>query len=152
MKAHDLFENCNLAPIGVFATATAGGAGDAAEVTGAALDTLDSHSVILAVYCRATTAAGKKLSLTVKVADSDDGSTFGADETLATAVQVIGAVGALTNSEAVYELKIDVAASKTRKRYLKFKITPDLDAASIDTATIAGFAALGGNRVKPVTH
>lgn len=150
MKATELFENVNAAPAGIFATLTAGGAGDNAEVTGGVIDTLDSLSAVLAVYCRSTIAASKKLSLTVKVAESADGSTFGADETLVTAATA--QTGAITNGEAVYELKVDLSALKARQRYLRFKVTPDLDAASTDTSTIAAFVLLGGARVKPIAH
>ncbi len=152
MKAHDLFENVETLPIGVFASVTAGGGGDNAEVTGVAIDTRDFLSAKLCVYSRSTIAANKALTVTVKVAESDDGSTFGTDQTLATAVQIDGSTGALTNSEKVYELKVDLSALVARKRYLKFKITPDLTAASTDTSTIAGFVELGGARVKAVTH
>ena len=150
MKSTELYENVNVVPAGIFATLTAGGAGDATEVTGAVIDTLDNLSAVLAVYTRATIAASKKLSLTIKVGESADGSTFDADETLATAVTVQS--GVTTNAEVVYELKIDLSALKARKRFLRFKVTPDLDAASTDTATIAAQVLLGGARVKPIAH
>lgn len=152
MKAHDLFENVETLPIGVFATLTAAGAGDNTEVTGVSVDTRDFLSAKLCIYSRSTITANKALTVTVKVAESDDGSTFGTDQTLATAVQIDGSTGALTNSEKVYELKIDLSALVVRKRYLKFKVTPDLTAGATDTSTVAGFLELGGARVKPVTH
>lgn len=152
MKAHDLFENVETAPIGVFATLTAAGAGDAVEVVGAVVDTRDFMSAKLNVYCRSTLAANKGLLLTVKVAESDDGTTFGADQVLDTAVQVDGSASIQTNTEKVYEKKIELSGLVVRKRYLKFKITPDLTNSATDTSTIAGFIDLGGARVRPVTH
>lgn len=151
MKAHEVYENVDSIPVGCFATLTAAGAGDNVEVVAAAgIDMIDYMSAKLVVYCRHTLTAAKTLALTIKVGESADNVSFDADETLVTAAVV--ATGASTNGETAYELKLDLSALKARKRYLRFKITPDLSNSATDTATIAAVLERGGARVKAVTH
>ena len=152
MKPHDLFEQVKSVPVGVSVTAVAAGAGDNTEVVGSVVDTLDAHSATLTLATKVTLTAAKDLLATIKVAESDDGSVFGADETLlAAGIIVEGGAGVVAQHDC-YDLKIDLRANKTRLRYLRFKITPDLTHTSLDTAQLCAFLTLGGYRVAPVTR
>lgn len=151
MKALELFENVDVAPLGIFASATAAGAGDNTAVLAAAgFDTRDVHSLVLVTHCLHTLTAAKTLSLAIRVQESDDNSAFDAATVLLAATVV--ATGVSTNGETVHELKVDLRGLLNRKRYLKFEVTPDLSNTATDTCTIRTMAVTAGARVKPVTH
>ena len=148
MKSRSTFEEVIALTTGIVGTLTAAGSGDNVEIVGTAVDTLDAMSAKLNIQYKATLAAGKSLIVTTKIADSDDGVTFGADTTLQTTVKIAtSAAGATVHG--VSELKIDLEAVTVRKRFLRFKITPDLDASGTDTATIAATLEVGGLRTAP---
>ncbi len=155
MKAHDLFENAQSKALGCVVALTAAGTGDATELTGEAIDTLGFKSAKLVIACKAILTEAKLLKIkSVKIAESDDGSSFGSDETLVDSDGVTVLTGGAGGSTEYgsYELKIDLSALEARARYLRFKFTPDLDASGTDTAIVAGTLELGGAVVKPVDH
>jgi hypothetical protein len=83
-----------LKPVGLTAQAgVAAGTGDNTELTSAAIDRMIAGGLgflgglFVANYLTTLTAAAT-LKITVKIADSDDGSTWGSDTTIATAVTV----------------------------------------------------------------
>lgn len=151
MKALELFENVDAAPLGIFASAVAAGAGDNVAVLAATgFDTRDVHSLVLVTHCLHTLTAAKTLSLGIRVQESDDNTTFDAATVLLAPTVV--ATGVSTNGETVHELKVDIRGLIIRKRYLKFEVTPDLSNTATDTAVIRTVALTAGARVKPVAH
>ncbi|MCP3163330.1 hypothetical protein [Myxococcus qinghaiensis] len=124
---------------------TAGGTGDAAEVTSGAVDRNGFDSAQLLLTGSTNCAAGQTLKATVKLAESEDGTAFGADETLANAVTVV-AGGAAPQA---FCLRVDLRVAN-RKRFLRMKVTPDLSAASTDTAQWGAALVLGGADEFPV--
>lgn len=124
---------------------TAGGAGDAVEVTSDAVDRDSFDSAQLLFTGRTTCAAGQTLRATVKLAESEDGTAFGADETLATDETVV-AGGAAPQS---FCFRVDLRVAN-RKRFLRLKVTPDLSAVGTDTAQWGAALVLGGADEFPV--
>lgn len=153
MRPQFLYENVASAQMGIAVSLTAGGAGDNTEVTSTAVDTDNALSAKLVVAGKAVLAAGKSLFVTVKIADAtkSDLSDVSADTTISNAVKVVTSSGGGTVYFAA-EKKIDLAATGLKNRYLRFKITPDLDAANTDTAIVVATLELAGERIKPVTH
>lgn len=120
----------------------AAGTGDNTELTSAALDRkpvgLAGYDAgVLGVGYLTTVAAAQTLKLTVKISESDDGTTFGADTTLVNALTI--ETGAVTGKNNVYELGIDL---RGYKRYVRFKVTLDLSAGAADTFVYAAQLAL----------
>lgn len=133
-------------------TLTAGGAGDNAEVTATVIDRNTPGgntflSAVLAIISSAVLAAAATLKLTVKIADSDDNVTFGADVTLLNAGTVSTGPGGGGTVLTATELGLDLSGYK---RYVRIKITPDLSAANTDTATWAAALVMGGSNNRPV--
>lgn len=112
----------------------AAGTGDATELTSAAIDRIPKGlggfmSALLVIGYKTSLTAAATLKLGVKIAESDDGTNWGTDEVLETLASKVLATGALTNSDGVYELGLDLSK---RKRYIRFKITMDLSAGATD--------------------
>lgn len=111
----------------------AAGTGDNTELTSAAIDRITAGGIgylagtlNIAYRCNLTAAATMKF--TIKIAESDDGSSFGADTTLVNATTI--ETGAQVNKDGVYRLDLGLHA---RKRYVRTKITVDLSAGATDT-------------------
>lgn len=150
MKRFEPGEALKILAMGCAVSATAGGSGDNSELTGEVIDRLGFHGCVVAVPFRAALATGESLALTVKVAESDDGSTFGSDETIASAVNVATAAAGGTIHDC-YKLQVNLSGVGTpRKRYLRFKVTPNLSASGTDTAVISAAVILGGAESAPV--
>jgi hypothetical protein len=112
---------------------TAGGAGDNTELTSPVIDLrprgqtgYDAAQLVIGYLT--TVAATYVLRATVKLAESDDGSAFGADQVLANNVTLES--GAVTNKVGSYRLDLGVHA---RKRFIRLKLTLDLTNTSSDT-------------------
>lgn len=123
----------------------AAGTGDNTELTSAAIDTKAAGSAgyraaVLAIAYRLNLGAAATCALTVKIAESDDGTSFGADTTLVNAAQ-LGPTGAVVNSDGVYRLDLGLAA---RKRFIRIKITLNLSAGATDTFVYGAFVELFG--------
>lgn len=130
-----------------FATATAGGAGDATAVAGIAIDRLAGNiplnAEILLAFT-ATLAATKTLSIgTVKVEQSADGANWDATAYKAFTDPGIVATGQAGGSteKGVVKLQVDL---RSAKRFVRFGFTPDLSASGTDTATAVAIWNLAG--------
>jgi hypothetical protein len=129
-----------------YGTATAGGTGDATEVTGTTIDRSGYQSGVIGIAYTATLAATKTLKFTVKRAESADGTNWDTAVTLKDAVVV--ATGATGGSTETGVLEIDEDFSGM-KRYVHYLVTPDLSATGTDVATWMAVATLGGAVVIP---
>jgi hypothetical protein len=130
----------------------AAGTGDNTELTSAAIDRMTPGSAgflagLLAIGYRTSLTAAATLKLGVKISESDDGTTFGADEVLEVLATKTLATGALTNSDAVYELGLDLSK---RKRFLRFKITMDLSAGATDVFVYSAVLVMASPDKMPV--
>mgnify|MGYP001582821430 CR=1 FL=1 len=149
MRATALIAEIKTVAMGCATTLTAAGSGDNTELTGEVIDRLGFESCVVAVPFKAVLATAESLALTIKVAESEDGSTFGSDETIASAVTVVTQASGGTTHD-TYFLNVNLSGvGAPRKRYLKFKLTPNLSASATDTAVVAGLVILGGAVVKP---
>lgn len=120
---------------GGYATATAGGAGDATEVNGASIDRqalANTHqSVVVAIPAVATLASGATLTIAANLQDSDndsDWTDFG--DALAATVVATGPSGGGVR-RGVAKLSQNISGAR---RYLRVQVTPNLSAAGTDTA------------------
>ena len=122
----------------------AAGTGDNTELTSAAIDRMAAgatgyQAAVLAIAYRTTVAASQTLQLTVKIADSADGSTFSSDTTLVNAVDI--ETGVVTAKDAVYRLDL---GALPRRRYLRVKLTLNLTAGATDVFVYGAFVELFG--------
>lgn len=126
---------------------TAGGAGDNTAITGQTIDRQGFGSAAVGIHFRATLAAAATLSLLVQRQQSADGTAWDAAETVkANAVVATGPGGGGT-VHGVLEADEDFEMTK---RYVRYNVTPDLSAATVDTATVLTAVALGGSEKLPV--
>ena len=133
---------------------TAAGAGDAAEVTGAGFDRMAAGgggflSAVLAVWAKAVQAGATTLKMTVKIEHADD-SGFSVNLTSVT-LSAAAPGDTIVTGAGTKEgtLEYDVNLSSLR-RYVRLKVTPDLSAAGVDTATWAAGFIMGGADQLPV--
>lgn len=125
---------------------TAGGAGDATEVTGVTIDLLALptryESVCFALAATATLAATKTLTVAAKLETSDASDMSGAVDLVesATVLTLTGATGGSTERGTA---KVGVSLEYA-KRYVRVKFTPDLSATATDTAVVQSVALFGG--------
>lgn len=127
----------------------AAGTGDNTELTSGAVDRciaggISYLSAVFSLFYLTTIASSQTLKLTLKISDSDDGSSFGSDTTLINASTIKS--GAVTASYNAYELGIDLSKYK---RYVRFKVTLDLSASGTDTFLYASGLILGGADALP---
>jgi len=143
------------AKIGAIGTAVAAGAGDNTALVGQVVDRLafgdgagaPLSAVGVAIF-KTTLADGKTLSLTWKIEHGNDvGLSDTADlQTKAKAVVSTGGAGGSTNYGAE-TLDIDLSGCK---RYIRITVTPDLDAANTDTASLSTALIFGGFARVPI--
>lgn len=129
---------------------TAGGTGDATEVSGAWIDRLGFNSVKVVIAYTATLAATATAAIAANLQDASDSSGTGAADfgtALASTVQATGGAGGSTET-GVVELDFDVSGAD---RYVRIQFTPDLSAANTDTAELAAVYILAGSDESPVT-
>lgn len=128
------------------ASLTAGGTGDNTAVNGASIDgqAQPAHECFsLVVAARAVLAATKKLTVAVKLQDSDDGSAWTDVTDFGVKLTLTGGSGGTTEVGAV---RVQSDANKLR-RYRRWVVTPDLDAANTDTAVVQTVVLLSGLHV-----
>lgn len=167
LLAKDLYDLTVIVPASAFASATAGGTGDATLVVGTTIDraTLTPFGArgallnimplgaVFTVAYEAVLGAGNTLSISAaKVEDSADGATWATifDVTgVAASVPVswpaagvvdTGAAGGSTQ-RGIVAYGTDI---KKARRYVRFSFTPDLSAANTDTAKFVVGAVLSG--------
>jgi len=127
---------------------TAAGAGDNTEVVGQIIDTtLFKHPLSLAILVpwKAVLAASKTLTLkTVKLEHGGDSGLSDAAN-LVTPADVVVATdsGSGSTLHGCQKYDVDIGGLGC-KRYIRLKVTPDLNNTATDTATIAGAFVFGG--------
>jgi hypothetical protein len=126
---------------GANAAATAGGAGDNTAVTGVIIDKMvigNPQSLVAAILYTTTLGASATLSIAYTLQHGDAANLSDA-ATFATATTIV-ATGSGTFAG---ELEANIALMGS-KRYLRLNYTPDLSAASTDTAALAPVLVFGG--------
>ena len=127
---------------------TAGGAGDNTLVTGAIIDRAAQgwpESAVLAIPYTVTLAAAQSLTISGVIQEGDAANLSDA-VTHQTIAATIVATGAGTFN-GVMEVSVPLRGCK---RYLRANFTPDLSAATIDTAALAAVLVFGGANRVPV--
>lgn len=123
----------------------AGSGTDASEVTSSSIDRLFYDSAQIVTGFNTTLAAGKKATLTVKIQDSADNSTFNTAVTLFTGDVATSVAGGTVKDVSV--LNLDLAKYQ---RYVKILTTLDLSNTATDTAEYVTTMNLTGARIVPV--
>ncbi|ABF42173.1 hypothetical protein Acid345_3172 [Candidatus Koribacter versatilis Ellin345] len=126
------------------ATATAGGTGDATQVTGQIIDRATygyPQSATAVIEYKAVLAAAATLSYAYTIEHSDASDMSGA-ATLASATSTLQDTGGGggTTQRGVLAIPLNLGPAK---RYLRVKFTPDLSAGSVDTLENAAVLAFG---------
>jgi hypothetical protein len=136
---------------GGVATAVAAGTGDATATTPVYYSRVAPryNSAVFAVAWKAVLAATKTLGLIMQIlgADDDQGTNAVVLSELG-AASVVVATGAGGGSTEVGITRIK-ASLETAKPYIGVTFTPDLSAASLDTAILGGVLILGSPDVLP---
>ena len=122
-------------------TLVAGAASDNSEKTGAVVDRMGFGSGSILIPWAATCTDTKKLTVTVKRYQSADNSNWDAAETIKAATDLFTAAGAVVDGSGVVRIDEDWSSAK---RYVKYSVTADLNAASTDTATYGLVVVKGG--------
>ena len=131
---------------------TAAGTGDATKVTG---DTVDrkvsggsalADSLVLVTAYLAALADTKTLSFAIELQESSDDSSWDTAEVVIAATVVATGTTGGTNETGVNVQNISL---RSRKRYIRFNLTPDLSATATDTALFTASAVLGGYEQLP---
>lgn len=128
--------------------ATAGGAGDAAEVNGQWIDRQGFLSAKLIVAYQGVLGDGDTLSVAANLQDATDGSGTGAADfgtAAADAVRATGGSGGSTE-RGVVEIDVDLSGAK---QFVRAQFTPNLSAANTDTAILSAVLVLGGAEAIP---
>jgi hypothetical protein len=123
----------------------AGGAGDAAAVTGVIIDRAAlgwPESCVVAIPFTATLAAAATLTV-ASVLQHGDNSGLSDAETLATVSSGVVATGPGGGGTVVGTIEVNVPL-RGAKRYLRLNYTPDLSAANTDVAALGGVVAFAG--------
>lgn len=129
---------------------TAGGTGDATEVSGAYIDRQGFSSLKVVIPYSAVLAATKTLSIAANLQDATSLAGAGVADygsAMASAVVATGPTGGGTET-GVVELDFDLAGAN---QFVRVQFTPDLSATGTDTASLAAVYILGGAQVQPVT-
>lgn len=138
----------------LLATAVAAGTGDNTEASGPYADRVVAgkgyaKSAKLVISYSATLAAAATLSITANIQDhsanTGAGEDFGA--VLAKTVVATGGSGGTTETGTI-ELDFDISSAE---RYVRAQITPDLSAASTDTATVSAAWVFFGAENGPIS-
>lgn len=129
-------------------SATAGGSGDATEVSGAWIDVTNYESLKVLVPYTTTLAADATLSFAANLQDATAiGGTNAADFGTAVAATVVR-TGAVTAGTGVVEMDFDVSQARG---FVRVQLTPDLSAANTDTLAFSAVYVLGGAQRQPAT-
>jgi hypothetical protein len=131
------------------ATQVAGGAGDATKVTGTTINRKGAMSCTLVITGTATLQATKTQSFAVEYQTSTDGSTWAT--AVAMQASTVAATGDTGGSTETYAVELDLLL-KGKPKYIRFNVTPDLDAADTDTAVWSAACVLGGYDTIPASQ
>jgi len=124
---------------------TAAGTGDNTKVTGETIDRKGSSgslpdSGVLAIGWQTALTNTKTLSFAVELQESSDGSSWDTAEV----VQALTVVKTATSSTTYHGVTEYTIGLSSRKRYIRFNITPDLNASGTDTAVYAAVFSMSG--------
>lgn len=128
-------------------SATAAGAGDNTEITGATINRADHgypQSAKVVVSYKTTLSASETLKFGLKYQTSSDGSSW--DTAVVVQAATTDKTGAATNFVGEVEYDVDLSGLK---QYVRFNLTPDLSASGTDTMVVSYVAMLGGARSLP---
>ena len=125
---------------------TAGGVGDNTAINGNSFYAGTYGSGKILVVYTATLAATKTLSLKVELKHSEDNVTF-ISVTIKDGVIATGGAGGSTET-GVFEYDFN---REKLGAYVKVTVTPDLNAANTDTATVAFVNVYDGGAANPVS-
>lgn len=130
----------------------AAAASDAAEKIGAVIDRHTHGNALSAKVQVAWNALavtdGKKLTITVKRYQSENNADWDAAETVKAATDVFLAAAPTLAAEGLIEVEQNLAGCK---RYVKYSVIADLDAANTDTACYSLVVNVGGGDTLPQT-
>lgn len=133
---------------------TAAGTGDNTKVTGTTLDRLSADSRNLHKTAKFTFAgqallgAAATLAVAVEIQDSADGQAWNTAVVLQTSTVEATGGGGGTTEQPAFELNVEMGT--TYGRFVRFNVTPDLSAGSVDTATWGAAVQWGAyNRLPP---
>lgn len=119
---------------------TAGATEDAVECEGETIDRLGFDSMKLVIGYITTLTDTKTLSFGIKEQQSADGSTWDTATVVQAATVAVTSDGGGTEMGTV-EANINL---RSKKRYVRYNITPDLSATGTDTAIWTAVTILGG--------
>ncbi len=130
--------------------ATAGGAGDAAEVDGPYIDRIGFQSGKLVIAFQATLGDGETLSIGANLQDAVDAAGTGVadfEDALPSAVVATGPSGGGT-VHGTAELDVNLAGARP---FVRAQFTPDLSRANTDVAIVSAALVLGGAERLPAS-
>lgn len=139
---------CNSANSGAPSLITAAGTGDATKVTGQSIDLLrktNGGSGTLVTGGLTALTAAATLTIAVELQESADNSTWDTAEVVQAATTAATSAGG-GNVHFVVQNGILL---KSRKRYIRFNITPNLSAGATDTALFSSVFVIGGDDILP---
>ena len=127
--------------------ALAAGTGDNTKVTGQTIDRLGFRSGSVLISMKTVLAEAATLTIAIEIQESDDGSTWDTAEVIQAATTVeTGNTGGSTEYPC---LKVD-DKFESRKRYIRYNITPNLSASGTDTVHWGAVCILGDAFEVPV--
>ncbi len=122
---------------------TAGGSGDATEITGTTINLATQSrrvaSVDFEIPVRAVLGANETITVVGKIETSPDNSTWTALATNATLLTLTGGSGGTTE---VGVARIGCDVLQNNYQYIRVKVTPDMSRANTDTAVVGGGVAI----------
>lgn len=125
-----------------FASATAGGTGDATEANGPWIDRRGHDSCAVFIGYRGVLAQAATLSVAANLQDADDAAGANAadfGDAIANGVRDTGGTGGSTET-GVLKLNFDLTMARS---HIRLQMTPDLSAGATDTAVLFAFLVLG---------
>lgn len=125
----------------------AAAASDNSEKIGEVIDRLGFQSAVVFINWNTTCTDAKKLTATVKRYQSADNTNWDAAETIQAATDLFVASNPTLTGKGLIEIAQDLSGCK---RYVKYSVTADLDAANTDVAAYGLVAVLGGSDSIPV--
>jgi len=118
-------------------TVTAGGAGDNVAQDGPAINRRGFYSGVASVVLRAVLAAGQSVTTTITVQHRPEG---GAWTNLSAPRNFVLASAGGGTVDGLHEVDFDLEGAEAE---IRLEVIPNLSAAGVDTATLAGVVTLG---------
>lgn len=122
---------------------------DGVKVIGQTINRRNAQSCVLAIEGLASLAATKTLSFASEYQESGDGSTWDTAVVIEAATVVATGPGGGGNVHFSRELPINLAP---KKKFVRFNLTPDLSATSVDIAVWSASCVLSGFDVLPAVQ